>query len=138
MKIIVYYRNRTFTDYETGLDETRKAIWRVDLYDRFIESGKTPEVIEKCIADYNSSSDSVECKVIELPDEMTEVITFLLGEKHYKRYSDMDDLDSTMNELSADISNIHDDVWNMRNKMDYIEEMFKKFKEKYVDDSEEN
>jgi acyl carrier protein phosphodiesterase len=138
MKIIVYYRNRTFTDYETGLDETRKAIWRVDLYDRFIESGKTPEVIEKCIADYNSSSDSVECKVIELPDEMTEVITFLLGEKHYKRYSDMDDLDSTMNELSADISNIHDDVWNMRNKMDYIEEMFKKFKEKYIDESEEN
>jgi acyl carrier protein phosphodiesterase len=138
MKIIVYYRNRTFTDYETGLDETRKAIWRVDLYDRFIESGKTPEVIEKCIADYNNSSDSVECKVIELPDEMTEVITFLLGEKHYKRYSDMDDLDSTMNELSADISNIHDDVWNMRNKMDYIEEMFKKFKEKYVDESEEN
>ena len=138
MKIIVYYRNRTFTDYETGLDETRKAIWRVDLYDRFIESGKTPEVIEKCIADYNSSSDSVECKVIELPDEMTEVITFLLGEKHYKRYSDMDDLDSTMNELSADISNIHDDVWNIRNKMDYIEEMFKKFKEKYVDESEEN
>ena len=138
MKIIVYYRNRTFTDYETGLDETRKAIWRVDLYDRFIESGKSPEVIEKCIADYNSSSDSVECKVIELPDEMTEVITFLLGEKHYKRYSDMDDLDSTMNELSADISNIHDDVWNMRNKMDYIEKMFKKFKEKYVDESEEN
>ena len=138
MKIIVYYRNRTFTDYETGLDETRKAIWRVDLYDRFIESGKSPEVIEKCIADYNSSSDSVECKVIELPDEMTEVITFLLGEKHYKRYSDMDDLDSTMNELSADISNIHDDVWNMRNKMDYIEEMFKKFKEKYIDESEEN
>lgn len=136
MKIIIYYRDRTFTDYETGLDETRKAIWRVDLYDRFIESGKTPEVIEKCIADYNSSSDSVECKVIELPDEMTEVITFLLGEKHYKRYSDMDDLDSTMNELSADISNIHDDVWNMRNKMDYIEEMFKKFKEKYVDESE--
>lgn len=138
MKIIVYYRDRTFTDYETGLDETRKAIWRVDLYDRFIESGKTPEVIEKCIADYNNSSDSVECKVIELPDEMTEVITFLLGEKHYKRYSDMDDLDSTMNELSADISNIHDDVWNMRNKMDYIEELFKKFKEKYVDESEEN
>ena len=136
MKIIVYYRNRTFTDYETGLDETRKAIWRVDLYDRFIESGKSPEVIEKCIADYNSSSDSVECKVIELPDEMTEVITFLLGEKHYKRYSDMDDLDSTMNELSADISNIHDDIWNMRNKMDYIEDMFKKFKEKYVDESE--
>ena len=138
MKIIVYYRDRTFTDYETGLDETRKAIWRVDLYDRFIESGKSPEVIEKCIADYNSSSDSVECKVIELPDEMTEVIMFLLGEKHYKRYSDMDDLDSTMNELSADISNIHDDVWNMRNKMDYIEEMFKKFKEKYVDESDEN
>ena len=138
MKVIVYYREECCYDDSAELEEKKKIIWRVDLYDRFIESGKTPEVIEKCIADYNSSSDSVECKVIELADEMTEVITFLLGEKHYKRYSDIDDLDSTMNELSADINNIHDDVWNIRNKMDYIEEMFKKFKEKYVDESEEN
>ena len=40
--------------------------------------------------------------------------------------------------MSVDIENIHDDVWNMRNKMDNIEEMFKKFKEKYVDEDDEN
>ena len=101
MKIIVYYREEICYDDSAELEEKKKIIWRVDLYDRFIKSGKNPEVIEKCIADYNSSSDSVECKVIELPDEMTEVITFLLGEKYYKRYSDMDDLDSTMNELGC-------------------------------------
>lgn len=132
MKIIVYYKD------DEELERKRKNIWRVDLYSRFKEQGKTDEEIEKSVNDYNNASDSVACQIIELPDEMEEVITFLLGEKQYRRYSDMDDLDSTMNELSADIENIHDDVWNMRNKMDNIEEMFKKFKEKYVDGDDEN
>ena len=132
MKIVVYYRD------EEELEGNRKNIWRVDLYSRFKDRGKTDEEIEKSINDYNNASDSVACQIIGLPDEMEEVVTFLLGEKKYRRYSDMDDLDSTMNELSADIENIHDDVWNMRNKMDNIEEMFKKFKEKYVDEDDEN
>ena len=132
MKIIVYYKD------DEELDGKRKNIWRVDLYSRFKDHGKTDEEIEKSVNDYNNASVRVACQIIELPDEMEEVITFLLGEKQYRRYSDMDDLDSTMNELSADIENIHDDVWNMRNKMDNIEEMFKKFKEKYVDEDDEN
>lgn len=132
MKIIVYYKD------DEELDGKRKNIWRVDLYSRFKDQGKTDEEIEKSVNDYNNASNRVACQIIELPDEMEEVVTFLLGEKQYRRYSDMDDLDSTMNELSADIENIHDDVWNMRNKMDNIEEMFKKFKEKYVDEDDEN
>lgn len=132
MKIIVYYKD------DEELDGKRKNIWRVDLYSRFKDQGKTDEEIEKSVNDYNNASDRVACQIIELPDEMEEVVTFLLGEKQYRRYSDMDDLDSTMNELSVDIENIHDDVWNMRNKMDNIEEMFKKFKEKYVDEDDEN
>jgi len=131
MKIIVYYKD------EEELDGKRKNIWRVDLYSRFKDQGKTDEEIEKSVNDYNNASNRIACQIIELPDEMEEVVTFLLGEKQYRRYSDMDDLDSTMNELSADIENIHDDVWNMRNKMDNIEEMFKKFKEKYVDEDDE-
>ena len=130
MKIIVYYKD------EEELEGKRKNIWRVDLYSRFKDQGKTDEEIEKSVNDYNNASDRVACQIIELPDEMEEVVTFLLGEKQYRRYSDMDDLDSTMNELSADIENIHDDVWNIRNKMDNIEEMFKKFKEKYIDEDE--
>ena len=132
MKLLVYYKD------EKELEGKRKNIWRVDLYSRFKEQGKTDEEIEKSVNDYNNANNSVACQIIELPNEMEEVITFLLGEKQYQRYSDMDDLDSTMNELSADIENIHDDVWNMRNKMDNIEEMFKKFKEKYVDEDDEN
>lgn len=132
MKIIIYYKD------DEELDGKRKNIWRVDLYSRFKDQGKTDEEIEKSVNDYNNASDRVACQIIELPDEMEEVVTFLLGEKQYRRYSDMDDLDSTMNELSVDIENIHDDVWNMRNKMDNIEEMFKKFKEKYVDEDDEN
>ena len=69
---------------------------------------------------------------------MVEVIDFLTGDNKYKRYADMDELDSSMQELSADINNIHDDVWNMREGMEHIEEMFKKFKEKYIDELDDD
>ena len=128
MKIIVYYRE--VESFESEEEAKEKRIWRVDLYSRWIDKGKTDEEIEQSVEKYNASGGCT-CQIIELPDEMEEVIIFLTGEKKYKRYADMDDLDSSMQELSADINNIHDDVWNMRESMEHIEEMFKKFKEKY-------
>ena len=130
MKIIVYYRD--VESFESEEETKEKRIWRVDLYSRWIDKGKTDEEIEQSVEKYNASGGCT-CQIIELPDEMEEVIVFLTGEKKYKRYADMDDLDSSMQELSADINNIHDDVWNMRESMEHIEEMFKKFKEKYND-----
>lgn len=128
MKIIVYYRE--VESFESEEESKEKQIWRVDLYSRWIDKGKTDEEIEQSVEKYNASGGCT-CQIIELPDEMEEVIIFLTGEKKYKRYADMDDLDSSMQELSADINNIHDDVWNMRENMEHIEEMFKEFKEKY-------
>ena len=128
MKILVYYRE--VESFESEEETKEKQIWRVDLYSRWIDKGKTDEEIEQSVEKYNASGGCT-CRIIELPDEMEEVIIFLTGEKKYKRYADMDELDSSMQELSADINNIHDDVWNMRESMEHIEEMFKKFKEKY-------
>ena len=128
MKIIVYYRD--VESFESEEESKEKQIWRVDLYSRWIDKGKTDEEIEQSVEKYNASGGCT-CQIIELPDEMEEVIIFLTGEKKYKRYADMDDLDSSMQELRADINNIHDDVWNMRENMEHIEEMFKEFKEKY-------
>jgi len=128
MKIIVYYRE--VESFESEEETKEKRIWRVDLYSRWIDKGKTDEEIEQSVEKYNASGGCT-CQIIELPDEMEEVIIFLTGDNKYKRYADMDDLDSSMQELSADINNIHDDVWNMRESMEHIEEMFKKFKEKY-------
>jgi len=135
MKIIVYYRE--VESFESEEETKEKQIWRVDLYSRWIDKGKTDEEIEQSVEKYNASGGCT-CQIIELPDEMEEVIIFLTGDNKYKRYADMDDLDSSMQELSADINNIHDDVWNMRESMDHIEEMFKKFKEKYIDELDDD
>ena len=128
MKIIVYYRD--VESFELEEESKEKQIWRVDLYSRWIDKGKTDEEIEQSVEKYNAAGGCT-CQIIELSDEMEEVIIFLTGDNKYKRYADMDDLDSSMQELSADINNIHDDVWNMRENMEHIEEMFKEFKEKY-------
>ena len=135
MKIIVYYRE--VESFESEEETKEKQIWRVDLYSRWIDKGKTDEEIEQSVEKYNASGGCT-CQIIELPDEMEEVIIFLTGDNKYKRYADMDDLDSSMQELSADINNIHDDVWNMRENMEHIEEMFKKFKEKYIDELDDD
>ena len=135
MKIIVYYRD--VESFESEEETKEKQIWRVDLYSRWIDKGKTDEEIEQSVEKYNASGGCT-CQIIELPDEMEEVIIFLTGDNKYKRYADMDDLDSSMQELSADINNIHDDVWNMRENMEHIEEMFKKFKEKYIDELDDD
>ena len=136
MKIIVYYRE--VESFESEEKTKEKQIWRVDLYSRWIDKGKTDEEIEQSVEKYNNAAGECTCQIIELPDEMVEVIDFLTGDNKYKRYADMDELDSSMQELSADINNIHDDVWNMRESMEHIEEMFKKFKEKYIDELDDD
>ena len=136
MKIIVYYRE--VESFESEEETKEKRIWRVDTYARWLLKGKTEEEIEQSVEKYNNATGGCTCQIIELPDEMVEVIDFLTGDNKYKRYADMDELDSSMQELSADINNIHDDVWNMRESMEHIEEMFKKFKEKYIDELDDD
>lgn len=62
---------------------------------------------------------------------MEETITYLMGEKKYKRYADLDDVDDTMNELSASINSLHDDAFDMAQAMERLEKEFEKIKKQF-------
>lgn len=70
MKIIVYKYK------ESG------NVRRVELRSRL---NKTDEQIEDAINRFNSSDTEQEVALIEVPDELSEVIRFLMGDKAYKR-----------------------------------------------------
>lgn len=66
----------------------------------------------------------------EANDVIGNLVEFLLGDKKYKIYADIDDIDDSINELSSDLGSMRDDIYHMSNSMENIESMFKEFKEK--------
>ena len=81
------------------------------------------------------NEDGSVCNVHLLDDEKIkeaeENILFLIGEKKYKVYADIDDLDDTLNEVGSDIRALHDDAFEMSERLERIEKMFEKFKKEH-------
>lgn len=73
-------------------------------------------------------------KAFDIPKELEETILYLLGEKGYKVYSDLDDLDNTLNEVGSDIRALHDDAFEMSERIEKIEKMFEDFKKHFPDE----
>ena len=63
---------------------------------------------------------------------LAETILYLLGEKKYKLYADLYDIDNTLNEVSGDIKSLHNDAFELYERMEAIERMFENFKKKYI------
>jgi uncharacterized Ntn-hydrolase superfamily protein len=89
----------------------------------------TDEKIVEAVAKSNQDNKNESIFAIwEVDGDIGHLVEFLLGDKKYKIYSDIDDLDDSINELNKDLSSISDDIYHMSNSMENIEEMFRKFK----------
>ena len=97
-----------------------------------IEDEKVKEAEEKA-KEYNVKLGREAYRIFTIPDGMEDVILFLLGEKRYKVYADIDDLDDTLNEVGSDIRGLHDDAFEMTERLERIEKMFEKFKKEFCD-----
>ncbi len=112
----------------------RKILW-VKSFDWYKENkGLDDERIEKDVTDANAEAVeknySITFDIVNVPKELENLVTFLIGEKNYKLYSDIDDLDDSINELSGELSSIQGDVYHLTSVMDRIEEKFSTIKEK--------
>lgn len=95
-----------------------------------IEDEKVKEAEEKA-KEYNVKLGREAYRIFTIPEGMEDVILFLLGEKRYKVYADIDDLDDTLNEVGSDIRALHDDAFEMSERLERIEKMFEKFKKEH-------
>lgn len=67
---------------------------------------------------------------MEFDSKLDDMVNFIFGEKQFRIYSDIDDLDDSINELSTDLSTIQNGIFDMSRNMEHIETMFNEFKEK--------
>jgi hypothetical protein len=97
-----------------------------------LDDEKNKDAEEKA-KEYNKKLGREAYRIFTIPDGMEEVILFLIGEKKYKVYADIDDLDDTLNEVGSDIRGLHDDAFEMTERLERIEKMFEKFKKEFCD-----
>ena len=70
-------------------------------------------------------------RIFDIPECMEQTILYLLGRDKYKRYSDMDDLESSMRELSSSVDSLHEDTYDISQAMSRLEKEFEEFKKNF-------
>lgn len=86
------------------------------------------EIIDK-INSFNEKAEREAYKLFDVPEGMEEVFTFFLGEKGYKKYSDMADLDDSINELNSQVIDAYDTLYDINHSMECLKEEFDRLKE---------
>jgi len=113
------------------LDGNNKIQW-VKSFDWYKEHKDwSPKQVENAVSKGNKDANGEHTfEIWEVDGVIANLVEFLLGDKKYKIYADIDDLDDSINELSCDLGSMHDDIFHMSQSMENIENMFKEFKEK--------
>lgn len=93
------------------------------------------ELVDK-VKELNEKEGREAYKLFDIPEGMEEVFRFFFGEKKYKRYADMDDLDDSINELQSQIVDAYDTMYDINHSIEYLKEEFEKLKEKLTNGEE--
>lgn len=87
----------------------------------FMPDEKTDEEIEKAINDYNSSQDYRTVSCIEIPEELNDVIAFLIEDRRIEINRHLEairDLQRDLNIMSSDLDNVMYDLKTTIKKQD--------------------
>ena len=114
MKIYAYY-------LEDGRISSVKSCEGVKLTDQ--------EIVDK-IENYNKEIGREAYKLFDIPNGMEEVITFFLGEKGYKRYSDITDVEESINELDSTVKEANNLFYDIQSDVGYLKETIEELKAK--------
>jgi len=83
------------------------------------------------VAQLNKECGREAYRIFDIPEGMEQTILYLLGRDKYKRYSDMDDLESSMRELSSSVDSLHEDTYDISQAMSRLEKEFEEFKKNF-------
>ena len=101
-------------------------LWSVKVFDK---ASVTDEEIADKVKSANEKAGREAYKLFDVPENMEEIILFLMGEKDYKRYADIDNLEDTMETLDNDIYGLSCDISDIVDKMESIKRTFNEIKE---------
>ena len=98
---------------------------------RYTQREKNPiseERLQEIVSSQNEVNDSVQFKIVEIPEDdssVCEIIQMLLGEKQYKRSYEFEDLYESINEFKEQLEDIQRDVFDMISPIEDLAERTK-------------
>ena len=98
---------------------------------RYTQREKNPiseERLQEIVSSQNEVNDSVQYKIVEIPEDdssVCEIIQMLLGEKQYKRSFEFEDLYESINEFKEQLEGIQRDVRDMISPIEDLAERTK-------------
>ena len=122
MKIVVTYKE----------DGTIRCVKGMEIY---LKKMTEVEVVN-CVKDENIRAGRTVFRILEIDDlHLEDVLAFLLGENKYKAYSDLDDIEDSLNEVGAQVANAYNEIYGLSESVDKIEKALKEVK-KLVEEKE--
>ena len=106
---------------------------------RYTQREKNPiseESLQEIISNKNKTNDSIQFKIVEIPEDdssVCEIIQMLLGEKQYKRSFEFEDLYESINEFKEQLEDIQRDVFDMISPIEDLAERAKTVVDKIND-----
>ena len=106
---------------------------------RYTQREKNPiseERVEEIVSNQNETNDSIQFKIVEIPEDdssVCEIIRMLLGEKQYKRSFEFEDLYESINEFKEQLEEIQRDVCDMISPIEDLAERAKTVVDKIND-----
>ena len=98
---------------------------------RYTQREKNPiseERIEEIVSNQNETNDSIQFKIVEIPEDdssVCEIIQMLFGEKQYKRSLEFEDLYESINEFKEQLKDIQRDVCDIISPIEDLAERTK-------------
>jgi methyl-accepting chemotaxis protein len=93
-------------------------IYHVHSFDYYFDKGFSEEKILSEIEKSNKEKGYEIYKIIEVPSELEEVVSMLLGERKYKRCKDIDDILDSLEEIDSTISSVSRDIFDAAEAME--------------------
>lgn len=96
----------------------------------YIRKGKSEEECEAAIQQRNKEAGWKRFSMIEVPEQMEEIIDFLLGENQYKFYNDITDVSDELSDITGNMIEVHAGLKNVSQCLEDIRNKLENFKEK--------
>ena len=92
------------------------SVENITRYTQREKNAISEERVQEIISNQNKTNDSIQFKIVEIPEDdssVCEIIQMLLGEKQYKRSYEFEDLYESINEFKEQLEDIQRDVRDM-------------------------
>ena len=112
------------------------SVENITRYTQREKNAISEERVQEIISNQNKTNDSIQFKIVEIPEDdssVCEIIQMLLGEKQYKRSFELEDLYESINEFKEQLEDIQRDVFDMISPIEDLVEMTKTVVDKIND-----